>query len=117
MAWGVFFHPEFEPEFLVLPEAVRSDLLAHLVLLERFGPRLGRPTVDTLAGSRLTNLKELRFRSRGGVWRFAFVFDPLRRAVVLCGGDKSGLPSSRFYDALIAKAEARYRRHIEDLED
>jgi hypothetical protein len=33
-------------------------------------------------------MKELRFRSDDGVWRFAFAFDPRRRAVVLCGGSE-----------------------------
>ncbi|OIQ89889.1 hypothetical protein GALL_281970 [mine drainage metagenome] len=35
--------------------------LAHARLLAEFGPNLGRPTVDTLKGSRHTNMKELRF--------------------------------------------------------
>jgi hypothetical protein len=49
--------------------------MAHARLLETFGPHLGRPWVDTLNGSRYTNMKELRFRAAHGVWRFAFVFD------------------------------------------
>jgi len=67
MLWMVIFHPDFEPEYRALDEAVRIDLLAHLQVLERFGPRLGRPLVDTLAGSRVANLKEVRFRSEDGV--------------------------------------------------
>jgi hypothetical protein len=35
-------------------------------------------------------MKELRFEADDGVWRFAFAFDPTRRAIVLYGGDKSG---------------------------
>ena len=63
---------------------------------------------DTLAGSRLKNLKELRFDAAGGVWRVAFVFDPDRQAIVLAGGSKSGTASRRFYDRLIDIAERRY---------
>jgi hypothetical protein len=35
-------------------------------------------------------MKELRFDAEGGVWRFAFAFDPNREAIILVGGDKSG---------------------------
>jgi hypothetical protein len=63
----VEFHEEFEAEYDELDEEVQDELLAHLKLLERFGPQLGRPHADTLKGSTFTNMKELRFwRSLGG---------------------------------------------------
>jgi len=34
-------------------------------------------------------------------WRFTFAFDPRRRAIVLCGGDKSGGNEKRFHRRLI----------------
>lgn len=52
MPWTVTFADEFEPEFDDLPEEVQDAILAKLVLLEREGPRLGRPHADTLEGSR-----------------------------------------------------------------
>ena len=48
----------------------------------------------------------------GGVWRFAFAFDPKRRGIVLCGGDKSGGSEKRFYLRLIERADARYAAHL-----
>lgn len=71
MAWLVEFCDEFEPEFEAMVEAVQDELLAQLKLLERFGPQLGRPQVDTLNGSRHANMKELRFKANDGVWRVA----------------------------------------------
>ena len=50
MNWTVFLDPAFEPEFLALPQSVQDELLANAKLLETFGPRLGRPRVDTLEG-------------------------------------------------------------------
>ena len=38
--------------------AVQDELLAQATLLERFGPTLGRPRVDTLKGSRHANLND-----------------------------------------------------------
>jgi hypothetical protein len=97
MKWEVSFHEEFDPEFEALSHAVQDEMLAHLKLLEQFGPRLGRPRVDTLKGSRHANMKELRFDAADGVWRVAFAFDPKRTAILLVAGDKSGGNEGRFY--------------------
>jgi hypothetical protein len=115
MNWDVEFHSAFVPEFEELDETVQDELLAHVVLLETFGPQLGRPKVDTLNGSRHANMKELRFEAVGGVWRFAFAFDPQRQAIVLCGGDKSGGSERRFYRHLIAVADRRFAAHVAGL--
>ena len=52
MDWIVEIGDEFEPEFKVLREEVRIEILALSRLLQRFGPQLARPRVDTLNGSR-----------------------------------------------------------------
>ena len=57
----------------------------------------------------------MRFHASGGVWRIAFAFDPERAAILLVGGDKSGISSDRFYKGLIKRAEARYDQHLEGL--
>ena len=82
------------------------------MLLEEFGPQLGRPTVDTLKGSTHTNMKELRFDAADGVWRVAFAFDPERHAILLVAGDKSGVGQSKFYKTLIKKADKRFSEHV-----
>ena len=112
MKWEVEFHKDFDPEFDALPDDVQSELRAHALLLEQFGPQLGRPRVDTLKGSRHTNRKELRFDAADGVWRVAFAFDPKRNAVLLIAGDKSGGGEKRFYRQLIAKAGERFDEHL-----
>jgi len=61
VAWDVDLHGDFVPEFEDLAEAVQDELLAHVAVLEVFGPLLGRPRVDTVHGSRHANMKELRF--------------------------------------------------------
>lgn len=59
MAWDVDFHSRFVPEFEALDEEVQDELFAHVDALKVFGPQMGRPRVDTLAGSRHANMKEL----------------------------------------------------------
>ena len=115
MVWGIALDPAFDPEFDALPVDVQDELLARAKLLERFGPTLGRPHVDTLKGSRHANMKELRFRADDGIWRVAFAFDPGRWAILLVAGDKSGTSEGRFYRQLIKKADGRFDRHLSRL--
>ena len=95
-----------------LPEEVRTEILALSRLLQQFGPHLGRPRVDTLKGSRHTNMKELRFNAVDGEWRLAFAFDPKRKAILLVAGDKSGVSQKKFYRDLIRKADDRFGAHL-----
>ena len=112
MSWQVYFDAEFEPDFDELPEAVQDELMARAKVLEQFGPTLGRPHVDTLKGSRHSNMKELRFNADDGVWRVAFAFDPKRDAILLVCGDKSGGSERKFYQELIRKADQRFDKHL-----
>lgn len=113
MVWTVRFYEEFEEEFGDLGEVVQGELLAMAKLLADFGPQLGRPHADTLNGSDFANMKELRFTADDGVWRVAYAFDPKRDGILLVAGDKSGGSELKFYKRLIKKADARYRKHLE----
>lgn len=113
--WKVDFCPEFALEFRGFSEAVQDALFAQLIKLRHFGPQLGRPDVDTLGGSRYPNMKELRFGATSEVWRVAFAFDPRRRAILLFGGSKLGIPRKRFYGSLIRVADQRFERHLRNL--
>ncbi len=113
--WVVELADEFRPEFHALDEDVREEILALLLILEEFGPRLGRPHVDTLKGSSHANMKEIRFSAADGEWRVAFAFDPRRRGILLVAGDKSGGSTKRFYRELIRKADERLDAHLERL--
>ncbi len=81
-------------------------------LLAQEGPSLGRPLVDSIVGSRIGNLKELRpaSSSRSEI-RILFVFDPQRQAIVLAAGDKAGR-WSRWYRENIPIAELRYDKWL-----
>lgn len=115
MNWTVAFEDEFEVEFQEMPDDLQDELLAHALLLRDYGPNLGRPTVDTLNGSKYPNMKELRFGWQGGVWRVAFIFDPFRQAILLAAGDKAGVQQKRFYRTLITLADRRYSNYLDAL--
>jgi len=115
MEWTVLLDDDFALWLSDQPYAVRVGIAAHIGLLAKFGPALGRPQVDTLQGTSLPNLKELRVQIQGDPWRVLFVFDPKRRAIVLVGGNKRG--DKRWYKQNIPLAEARYQRHLQQLEN
>ena len=115
MQWTVEFYSAFKAEYDQMPETIQDQILKGARLLVDFGPSLGRPHVDTLAGSKYTNMKELRFKTDDGVWRLAFAFDPERKAVLLVASDKSGISQSRFYKTLIQKADERFEDHLNQI--
>lgn len=80
---------------------------AALDALAEVGPGLGRPLVDTIRGSSLTNLKELRV----GTARILFVFDPWRSSILLVAGDKTDRWRA-WYQESIPLAEQRYETYL-----
>ncbi len=90
-----------------LSPAVKARVQRALARLAQLGPMLGRPLVDTLTGSSITNLKELRPTKSV---RVLFVFDARRNAVVLVAGDKA--TDKKFYARAIKKAEEIYGEYL-----
>lgn len=113
MEWIIIFHPAFRDWLYEQEEDVQDSIAAMLGVLRIEGPLLGRPYVDTLKGSDYPNLKELRVQHRGEPWRLLFAFDPLRQAIVLLGGNKTG--DKRWYEKNIPIAEARLAEHLMEL--
>lgn len=110
--WVVVFDDEFQAEFDGFDEDVQDKILARAGLLEQFGPQLPRPYADTLAGSSYANVKELRVPIGKQAWRVAYAFDPKRRAILLCAGNKDGENQKTFYERLIATADKRFAKYL-----
>lgn len=80
--WEVITTDVFDEWFLAQPAALRESVYESMGVLEKFGPNLGRPHVDTLYGSAFPNMKELRIQHAGNPIR---AFLPLTlRAVQSC---------------------------------
>lgn len=115
VAWDVEFADEFGEWWSSL-RASEQESIAHGVrLLEEIGPSLGRPYVDTVYGSRFSNMKELRVQHEGRPYRVFFAFDLRRMAYLLIGGDKTG--DDRFYERMIPKADEIYAQHLREIEE
>ncbi|WP_202300746.1 type II toxin-antitoxin system RelE/ParE family toxin [Dryocola clanedunensis] len=114
--WEVNTTDVFDRWFLAQDESLRESVLAAMRVLKTLGPHLGRPYVDTLKGVAYPNMKELRVQHSGAPVRAFFAFDPVRQAIILCAGDKTGVNEKRFYQAMINLAEKEYRHHIASME-
>jgi len=113
MTWEVEYTDEFFTWWGDLTEAEQGSVRSDVKLLMDRGPQLPRPTVDSVKGSRHSNMKELRTQSGGKPLRTFFAFDPRRSAILLIGGDKTG--DKRFYARMIPLADALYDEHLNEL--
>jgi len=109
-AWEIETSDEFIAWYRGLNDDEAESVNFSVDLLERTGPMLGRPHVDTIKGSRIPNLKELRVQHEGRPLRVLFAFDPRRVAYLILGGDKTG--DASWYDTFIPAAERIYRKHL-----
>ena len=112
--WVVVLVDEVEEWFLGLDESSGTLVTAAIDRLEQEGPAMGRPLVDRVKTSAFHNMKELRPGSAGSSEiRILFIFDPVRQAVLLVGGDKNG-QWKRWYANNIPLADARYTQWLHD---
>jgi hypothetical protein len=112
MRWATERTREFEEWWQALTKPEQRRVIAQIGTLEEEGPNAGRPRVDSVEGSKHSNMKELRVTQ---TIRVFFAFDPRRVAVLLIGGDKAG-KTKRFYRQMIAKADGIYDAHLRHIE-
>ncbi len=111
MPYEVILLDEFADWLDEQGEEPRLRILAHLELLADRGPLLARPYADTLKGSKIPNLKELRVSYRREPIRILFAFNPKQQAVVILGGTKQA--DKRWYEVNIPIAEKLFVEYLE----
>lgn len=110
--WDIYLVTEVRPWIEGLDDAAYRRVTQALDLLAEYGPGLGRPVVDTIHGSSIAKLKELR----PGTVRIVFAFDPWRSSILLVAGDKSGR-WKEWYREAIPLAEQRYETYLKERVD
>jgi len=58
-------------------------------------------------------MRELRIQVEGRPYRVLYAFNPLRDAILLLGGDKTG--DQRWYEANVPVADRLYDEHLIEL--
>lgn len=105
--WQVHVVNEVREWIDSLDPATHTRVVQAIDTLADVGPGLGRPLVDTIHGSSIANLKELR----PGTVRILFAFDPWRDSILLVAGDKAGR-WTQWYREAVPLAEERYERYF-----
>jgi hypothetical protein len=110
--WEIEVTDQFTAWYDALSDDDAQTINEAVAVLERGGPTLGRPLVDTITASRHANMKELRPLATS--IRILFAFDPRRMAILLLGGDKQG-EWERWYRVNIPRADNLYDEHLATL--
>lgn len=82
-------------------------------MLMEAGPALGFPYSSRVEKSKFGHMRELRIQHEGRPYRVLYAFDPLRSALLLLGGDKTG--DDRWYERMVPKADAIYEDHLKSI--
>ena len=109
--WEIHLVDEVRDRIGGLDDVARNRVVQALDALAEGGPGIGRPLVDTIHGSVMADLKELR----PGTVRILFAFDPWRSSILLVAGDKAGL-WNEWYREAVPLAEQRYETYVKERE-
>lgn len=116
VVWEVEYTDPFGSWWSELTEEQQEALAARVKLLEAHGPALRRPYVGEIRGSAFDpQMKELICDERGTHLRVLFMFDRRRIAILLLGGDKTGI-WNKWYERSIPAADELYREHLKEIE-
>lgn len=110
--WDIYIVDEVREWIMGLDRSTYVRVVQAIDALAEGGPGLGRPLVDTIVGSSIPNLKELR----PGTVRILLVFDPWRDCVLLVAGDKSDRWQA-WYRSAIPLAEQRYEIYLKERQE
>lgn len=112
--WQIETTDTFDEWLDNLDDTDRANVLTGMILLREKGPGLPRPHADKVNESKHSNMKELRVQSKGKPIRAFFAFDPTRKGIILCAGNKAG-NQKRFYKTMIPIADREFSAHLDKM--
>jgi hypothetical protein len=110
VTWDVEYTDTFGEWWDALTENEQVSVAASVALLEHYGPNLRFPHSSGIHGARHSHMRELRIQHEGRPYRVLYAFDPRRAAILLVGGDKTGL--TRWYVENVPRADTLYDAHL-----
>ena len=104
---------EFSEWFRSLDESEQDSVAQVVDLLEEHGATLRFPYSSAIEGTSKRAPRELKIQWHGRPIRVFYGFDPIRQAVLLIGGDKTG--EKRFYERMIPVAERSFDENLQEM--
>lgn len=115
MTWEVEFTDEFGAWWDSLTGEEQESVDFGVGLLIDRGPTLPFPYSSQVKGSKFGEMRELRVQHQGKPFRVLYAFDPLRAALLLVGGDKTG--AAKWYDRMVPVADKLFEEHLAEIRD
>jgi len=115
MATEVIVTHEFADWYEGLTEPEQNAVERVVDLLEERGATLTFPLSSGIKGSKFSSMRELRIQHRGEPYRVLYAFDPVRQAVLLMGGVKTG-QGNRWYEDAIRQADKLFAEYVQETE-
>ena len=113
MKWEVEYTDEFEAWWNALDEEEQVSVARPIRLLQDLGVNLGFPHSSDIKGSKHGQMRELRIQHQGEPYRVLYAFDPRRNAILLVGGNKTGV--DRWYETFVPLADKLYDDYLVQL--
>ncbi|MGA2170969.1 MAG: type II toxin-antitoxin system RelE/ParE family toxin [Terracidiphilus sp.] len=110
MAYEVEVSDEFKAWYEDLSEPEQNSVERVVLMPMEAGPSLGYPQSTGIKDSKFSHMRELRIQREGRPYRVLYAFDPIRVALLLLGGDKTG--DERWCEKMVPKADAIYEEHL-----
>ena len=114
MECEILFTDEFGEWWDRLNTDEQESIRTVVIILRTHGVTLGYPYSSKIATSRYSHMRELRIQHEGRPYRVLYAFDPQRNAVLLVGGDKTGV--NRWYEIFVPLADRIYEQYLSEIE-
>jgi hypothetical protein len=111
MATEIIVTVEFAEWYGLLRIEEQESVRRVVSLLEEHGATLGFPFSSGIKGSKFASMRELRIQHAGDPYRVLYAFDPVRRAVLLVGGWKTG-KGNRWYEDAVRLADRLFKEYL-----
>ncbi len=111
MVTEIIVTDEFKVWFEGLTELEQEAIVRVVGLLEERGANLEFPFSSGINGSSYAAMRELRIQQGGNPYRVLYAFDPIRQAVLLVGGVKTG-KGNRWYQEAIRAADRLFGEYL-----
>jgi len=111
MATEIIVTAEFAAWYEALTLAEQESVVRVVELLEERGATLAFPISSGIKGSSFPSMRELRIQHAGEPYRVLYAFDPIRQAVLLVGGTKTGA-GNRWYTQAIRLADRLFAEYL-----